>query len=159
MSREEFMLSLALTGISPKLFPIFSKLFPNFLKILPNFLNDIPKYSPILSKFYIVQIFYSISIVVMACNGMKWHEFNFCKIFSLHIYNNKTGELRYGKFGQNWVIFWDIGKIFGKFVTKIFTVSGRIFPFTFTSGKNCYLNGRIFTPGQDSLKQFELIDP
>ena len=31
MSREEFMSLLALTGISPKLFPIFSKLFPNFL--------------------------------------------------------------------------------------------------------------------------------
>ena len=53
MSREEFMSLLALTGISPKLFPIFSKLFPNFLKFLPNFQNDIPKYSPILSKFYI----------------------------------------------------------------------------------------------------------
>ena len=35
---------------------------------------------------------------------------------------------------------------FGKFVVRIFTVSGRIFPFTFTSKKSCDLNGRIFTP-------------
>ena len=145
-------MSLALTGISPKLFPVFSKLFPTFLKFLPNFQNDIAKYSPILSKFCIVQIFYSISIVVMACNGLKRHEFNFCKIFSLHIYNNRTGELRYGKLGLNWetflVIFWDTYWVnFGKFVTKIFIVSGKNFLFTFTSGKNCDLNGRIFTPG------------
>ena len=146
MSWEKFMQSLALTGISPKLFPIFSKLFPTFLKFLPNLQNDIAKYSPILSKFYIVQIFYSISIVVMACNGLKRHEFNFCKIFSLHIYNNRTGELRYEKFRWNWGYFLGYLVNFGKFVTKIFIVSGKNFLFTFTSGKNCDLNGRIFTP-------------
>ena len=37
---------------------------------------------------------------------------------------------------------------FGKFVTKTFTISGRIFPFTFTSGENCDLNGKIFTPAR-----------
>ena len=60
------------------------------------------------------------------------------------------------RIGQHFAYFLGYWVNFGKFVTKIFIVSGKNFLFTFTSGKNCDLNGRIFTPAYIVARLFEI---